>query len=284
MRRHRARPPRSRAHRMRRSRGSCSRRYGCRRRTCGSTIPTSRCGASAASRAPPLRCRRKSSPAAARDGTDVGNHSAVGYAACSRRTASIAWLAALLHPLTRDGADELEWSCPPGLFARRTRPRAPAPAWPARRRGGVRLPPRREGGRHLGRHRDAAGTPWQPDTMSVSFSTTKGVTATALHILVDRGLIDYDDPVAKFWPEFAREGKERITVRHLLCHQAGLYRHPRDDRRRDAHARLGLHDRRPGAQPARHAAGHGERVPRDHLRLAGRRGDPARHRSCPSPR
>jgi CubicO group peptidase (beta-lactamase class C family) len=70
---------------------------------------------------------------------------------------------------------------------------------------------------------DAAGTPWQADTMSVSFSTTKGVTATALHILVDRGLLDYDDPVAKYWPEFAQAGKERITIRHLLCHQAGLY-------------------------------------------------------------
>jgi CubicO group peptidase (beta-lactamase class C family) len=72
--------------------------------------------------------------------------------------------------------------------------------------------------------KDAAGTPWQADTMSVSFSTTKGVTATALHLLVDRGLVDYDDPVAKFWPEFGREGKEHITIRHLLCHQAGLYR------------------------------------------------------------
>jgi CubicO group peptidase (beta-lactamase class C family) len=71
--------------------------------------------------------------------------------------------------------------------------------------------------------KDAAGTPWQADTMSVSFSTTKGVTATALHILVDRGLLDYDDAVAKYWPEFAREGKAEITVRQLLSHQAGLY-------------------------------------------------------------
>jgi CubicO group peptidase (beta-lactamase class C family) len=71
--------------------------------------------------------------------------------------------------------------------------------------------------------KDAAGTPWQADTMSVSFSTTKGVTATALHVLADRGLLDYDDPVAKYWPEFAQAGKERITIRHLLCHQAGLY-------------------------------------------------------------
>jgi len=71
--------------------------------------------------------------------------------------------------------------------------------------------------------RDAAGAPWEADTMSVSFSTTKGVTATALHILADRGLLDYDDPVAKYWPEFAREGKASITIRQLLCHQAGLY-------------------------------------------------------------
>ena len=74
-----------------------------------------------------------------------------------------------------------------------------------------------------GGSKDAAGTPWQADTMSVSFSTTKGVTSTALHILVDRGLLDYDDPVAKYWPEFGREGKEHVTVRHLLCHQAGLF-------------------------------------------------------------
>jgi CubicO group peptidase (beta-lactamase class C family) len=71
--------------------------------------------------------------------------------------------------------------------------------------------------------KDMTGRPWQSDTMSVSFSTTKGVTATALHLLVDRGLLDYDDRVAKFWPEFAQAGKGDITVRHLLSHQAGLY-------------------------------------------------------------
>jgi CubicO group peptidase (beta-lactamase class C family) len=71
--------------------------------------------------------------------------------------------------------------------------------------------------------RDAAGTPWDPDTLAVSFSTTKGVTSTALHLCVDRGLIDYDDRVAKHWPEFAANGKEAITVRQVLCHEAGLY-------------------------------------------------------------
>ena len=71
--------------------------------------------------------------------------------------------------------------------------------------------------------RDAAGAPWQSDTMAMSFSTTKGVIATAVHRLVDRGLIDYDEPVATYWPEFAAAGKERVTVRQLLDHSAGLH-------------------------------------------------------------
>ncbi|MGI9590230.1 MAG: serine hydrolase domain-containing protein, partial [Myxococcota bacterium] len=51
--------------------------------------------------------------------------------------------------------------------------------------------------------RDAGGTPWQEDTISISFSTTKGVASTLLHLYADRGLIDYDTPVAEYWPEFA---------------------------------------------------------------------------------
>jgi CubicO group peptidase (beta-lactamase class C family) len=71
--------------------------------------------------------------------------------------------------------------------------------------------------------RDESGRPWQHETMSLSFSTTKGLVATVLHILVDRGLADYDDPVAKHWPEFGYSGKELVTIRHLLCHEAGLH-------------------------------------------------------------
>jgi CubicO group peptidase (beta-lactamase class C family) len=71
--------------------------------------------------------------------------------------------------------------------------------------------------------RNAAGDPWTRDTMSMSFSTTKGVVATIVHRLVDRGLLDYDEPVATYWPEFAAAGKERITLRHLLSHQAALH-------------------------------------------------------------
>ncbi len=71
--------------------------------------------------------------------------------------------------------------------------------------------------------RDTKGTPWNRDTMSMSFSTTKGVVATIVHRLVDQGLLDYDAPVATYWPEFAAGGKGAITLRHLLTHQAGLH-------------------------------------------------------------
>ena len=68
------------------------------------------------------------------------------------------------------------------------------------------------------------GTPWQRDTMSICYSGTKGVAATAIHMLATEGLIDYDAPVAEYWPEFGCNGKERITVRQLLSHQAGLHK------------------------------------------------------------
>lgn len=65
---------------------------------------------------------------------------------------------------------------------------------------------------------------WQRDTLAMCFSTTKGVAATAVHVLADRGEIDYDRPVATYWPEFGQAGKERITVRQVLSHAAGLHR------------------------------------------------------------
>jgi len=70
--------------------------------------------------------------------------------------------------------------------------------------------------------RDAAGHAWTSDTMAMSFSTTKGVVATALHVLADRGRISYEDRVAKHWPEFGQAGKASITVRDVLSHRAGL--------------------------------------------------------------
>ena len=110
--------------------------------------------------------------------------------------------------------------------------------------------------------RNAAGDPWQEDTLAVSFSTTKGVTSTALHVLADRGLLDYDDPVAKHWPEFAQAGKDRITIRHLLSHRAGLYdiRHLIDDagRMRDwEHMTDALARATPSLEPGTASAYHG---------------------------
>ena len=65
--------------------------------------------------------------------------------------------------------------------------------------------------------------PWQPETVAISFSTTKGVASLVIHRLAERGMLDYDDPVAEHWPEFAAGGKDRVTVRDLLTHRAGLH-------------------------------------------------------------
>ncbi|WP_020138478.1 EstA family serine hydrolase [Streptomyces sp. 351MFTsu5.1] len=70
---------------------------------------------------------------------------------------------------------------------------------------------------------DAARTrPWERDTLVNVWSTTKGPTALCAHLLADRGLLDLDAPVAVYWPEFAAAGKEKVLVRHLLSHRAGL--------------------------------------------------------------
>ncbi|HEX8103301.1 MAG TPA: serine hydrolase domain-containing protein [Solirubrobacteraceae bacterium] len=72
-------------------------------------------------------------------------------------------------------------------------------------------------------HADRRGTrKWTPETMAISFSTTKGVASTVVHRLADRGLLRYDDPVAQHWPAFGAGGKEGVTIRHLLTHRAGL--------------------------------------------------------------
>jgi CubicO group peptidase (beta-lactamase class C family) len=64
--------------------------------------------------------------------------------------------------------------------------------------------------------------PWQSETVVPVFSTTKGMSSAALAVAHSRGLFEYDAPVAAYWPEFAQYGKDRITVRQLLAHQAGL--------------------------------------------------------------
>lgn len=64
--------------------------------------------------------------------------------------------------------------------------------------------------------------PWQQDTMVVVYSTTKGMAALALAVAASRGWLDYDAPVARYWPEFAAAGKQALTVRQLLAHEGGL--------------------------------------------------------------
>jgi CubicO group peptidase (beta-lactamase class C family) len=65
--------------------------------------------------------------------------------------------------------------------------------------------------------------PWQEDTMVIMYSATKGLAAMTMAIAHSRGWLDYERTVASYWPEFAQNGKETITVRQLLAHQAGLF-------------------------------------------------------------
>lgn len=69
----------------------------------------------------------------------------------------------------------------------------------------------------------ATGEPWEKDTMALVYSATKGLAAMTLAVAHSRGWLDYDAVVCKYWPEFAQNGKEKITVRQLLAHQAGLF-------------------------------------------------------------
>lgn len=69
----------------------------------------------------------------------------------------------------------------------------------------------------------ATGSPWGAETMTLVHSTTKGLAALVLALLHSRQLLDYDERVATYWPEFAQAGKEDITIRQLLAHQAGLF-------------------------------------------------------------
>ena len=64
--------------------------------------------------------------------------------------------------------------------------------------------------------------PWQQDTLVLVYSTSKGLAAMTIALAHSRGWLDYDERVAAYWPEFAQNGKEHITLRQLLAHQAGL--------------------------------------------------------------
>jgi CubicO group peptidase (beta-lactamase class C family) len=70
---------------------------------------------------------------------------------------------------------------------------------------------------------EATGEPWEEDTMVIVYSTTKGLSALAMALAQSQGLFDYDERVARYWPEFAQHGKGTITIRQLMAHQAGLF-------------------------------------------------------------
>ena len=74
-----------------------------------------------------------------------------------------------------------------------------------------------------GGYKDLARTePWQQDTIVIMNSVAKSMCALCTHILIDRGLIDFDAPVARYWPEFAQAGKAGVLVRHVLSHTCGV--------------------------------------------------------------
>ena len=73
-----------------------------------------------------------------------------------------------------------------------------------------------------GRRRPHDDAPWNEDTMVVVYSTTKGLASMTLAVAASRGWLDYEAPVARYWPEFAQNGKAEVTVRQLVGHEAGL--------------------------------------------------------------
>lgn len=68
----------------------------------------------------------------------------------------------------------------------------------------------------------ATGRPWSEDTVTNTYSLTKTMTALVALLLVERGQLDLDAPVARYWPEFAANGKESVLVRHVLGHTSGV--------------------------------------------------------------
>jgi CubicO group peptidase (beta-lactamase class C family) len=69
---------------------------------------------------------------------------------------------------------------------------------------------------------EARRRPWEGDTLCPTMSATKGIAAVVIHMLVERGLLELEAPVARYWPEFAAEGKGEILIRQVLTHRAGV--------------------------------------------------------------
>jgi CubicO group peptidase (beta-lactamase class C family) len=75
---------------------------------------------------------------------------------------------------------------------------------------------------------DDGAQPVDASTLFPIFSVSKAVTATAIHLQVERGLVEYDAPIARYWPEYGTRGKEAVTIRHVLTHRAGVPQMPED--------------------------------------------------------
>lgn len=106
----------------------------------------------------------------------------------------------------------------------------------------------------------STGAPWEEDTMVIVFSASKGISGLVMAYAHSRGWIDYEAKVARYWPEFAQNGKEQVTVRQLLSHQAGLHAfHQKVDRAvladLDRLARI-MEAERPEWPPGEHYAYH----------------------------
>ena len=123
----------------------------------------------------------------------------------------------------------------------------------------------------------AGSAPRTPETTQVVFSCTKGVVATALLMLIERGQLELDAPMAQYWPEFGEHGKGDLLVRHVVSHMSGQPSFRAPGQRRRARGRR---VRRVGGRERRAVvgAGHADRVPVDLLRRALRRPDPAHRR------
>ena len=124
------------------------------------------------------------------------------------------------------------------------------------------------------------GERWEEDTMVLVHSTTKGPAAMTLAVAHSRGWLDYEERVCSYWPEFAQGGKERVTIRQLLAHQAGLHAfdEPVDRavarRSRSAGRRHGSPEAGLGARDATGLSRHRPRVLRERTSASGRSAAP----------
>lgn len=126
---------------------------------------------------------------------------------------------------------------------------------------------------------EARTAPWTENTIANVFSTTKTMTALAALVLVDRGELDLDANVAKYWPEFAARGKAGIKVRQLLSHTSGVSGWEQPITLEPV--RLGQVDRPAGRAGALVGTRYGLGLPHADLRPPDRRSDPAHHRPAP---